>query len=157
MTDYKEVEGLQSKEISRALVHGHPPSECCGDFREPILAQSELDNLPLMEMGPMVVMRDPFDPDVERLYPNPFANQIERIGSFKEYLLGHFYAGYVDYLKSKISNGSVPVGKHSRLVPAPERIFAESADVLRMDFFQKSIGEVYVDLIMIAKIRLAGR
>ncbi len=156
MTDYKEVEGLQSKEVSRALVHGHPPSECCGDFREPILAQSELDNLPLMEMGPMVVMRDPFDPDIERLYPNPFANQIERIGSFKEYLLGHFYAGYVDYLKSKISNGSVPVGKHSRLVPAPERVFAESADVLRVDFFQKSIGEVYVDLIMIAKIRLVG-
>ena len=74
----------QSKEVARALFPDKPPNDdLCKDFSHLFLAK-ELDRLPLFEMGPVLSMADPFDPYVERLYPNPYHNSLERIGSFKQ-------------------------------------------------------------------------
>ena len=142
----------QSKEVARALFPDKPPNDdLCKDYVHLFLAK-EMDRLPLFEMGPVLSMTDPFDPYVERLYPNPYHNNLERIGSFKQYLMGHYYQSYIDYITNLLENGELSLGKMSWLVPNPDCVIVKEADVQRIDLFRKSLDEVYVDIIMSVEV-----
>ena len=144
----------QSKEVARALFPDKPPNdELCEDYKHLFLAD-DLDRLPLFEMGPVLSMQDPYDPYVERIYPNPYHNNIERIGSFKQYLMGHYNQSYIDYLSRLLESGQLPVGKRSGLVPNPDFVIAQTVEVQRIDLFRKSLNEVYADIIMSATVRV---
>lgn len=124
------------------------------ELRENFFCAEEIDSLPFAEMGPVVVMNDPFDSGVERIYPNPYSNGISVIGSFREYLMGHFYNDYKNYLHSLLADSRLPIGKYGRYITAPERIGIGEIDVIRIDLYKKSSCEVYADIIMIAYLTL---
>lgn len=147
----------QSKEVARALFPDKPPNDdLCRDFA-PLHLAKELDRLPLFEMGPVLSMADPFDPYVERLYPNPYHNNLERIGSFKQYLMGHYYQSYIAYLTGLLEKGELPLGKMSWLVPNPDCVIVKEADVQRIDLFRKSLDEVYADIIMSVEVEVSAK
>lgn len=120
-------------------------------FDFPFLCAEDYDRLPLAEMGPVVAVRDPYG---EQLYPNPYYNNMEVIGSFREYLMGHFYQDYTDYLRRMIEDGRVSIGKSGTQITQPERIIVSDADIERIDLYRKSTSEVYVDVIISVKLKL---
>lgn len=143
---------MAKKEYSRAMLpdiplDGPPLDECA-----PFFLAKELDRLPLDTMGPIVTMRDPFNPEFEIICANPYHNNIERIGSFKQFLMGRFYSDYIEFLKNKIEDGTLKVGKTSNIVPSPDKALVSEAEVQRIDLYRKSAEEVYADIIMSAKI-----
>lgn len=119
---------------------------------ETLYCAEDIDRLPFLEMGPCVVMTDPFDAGIERLYPNPYFNGIERIGSFKEYLMGHFYNDYIGFLRSLLTSNRLAVGKSGINIYRPERIEIGEINILRIDLFRKSATEVYADIVMEAEL-----
>lgn len=130
---------------------GRPP--WWSDYSDDTLYCAEdIDRLPFLEMGPCVVMTDPFDAGIERLYPNPYFNGIERIGSFKEYLMGHFYNDYISFLRSLLNSNRLAVGKSGMNIYQPERISIGEISIFRIDLYRKSATEVYADIIMIAEL-----
>ena len=146
---------MAHKEYSRALWPNEPPGEPIPDGWAPCFLAKELDSLPLDEMGPLVTMRDPFNPDFEIICANPYHNHIERIGSFRQYLMSRFYSDYIDFLTEKIEDGSVQIGKRSSSVPSPDTVLVSKAEVERIYLYRKSAEEVYADIIMSAKITVS--
>lgn len=128
------------------LPESHPDA---WDF--PFLCADDYDRLPLSEMGPFVSVNAP---NGKSLRPNPYFNNIEVIGSYKEYLMSHFYLEYTSYLRRMIEQGSVAVGKSSFQIPQPERICVNTAEVERIDLFRKSANEVYADIIISVELTL---
>ena len=102
----------------------------------------------LLDTQPMVVMRDSLDPSMERHIPNPYHTDIARIGSFKQFLMDHFHDAYVGYIRDLIERGSLGIGKRSNLIPYPDSIRVNHADVQRIELYRKSFEEVYADIIM---------
>ena len=147
---------MTNKEYSRALLPDKPPDEPIPDGWAPCFLAKDLDRLPLDAMGPTVTMRDPFNPEYEIVCANPYHNNIERIGSFKQYLMSRFYSDYIDYLTLKIEDGSVQIGKRSSIVPSPDTVIVTEAEVERIYLFRKSAEEVYADIIMSAKITVSS-
>ncbi len=144
------------KEYSRAMLPDILPDDTPLDKCAPFFLAKELDRLPLDTMGPIVTMRDPFNPEFEIVCANPYHNNIERIGSFKQFLMGRFYTDYIEFLKSKIEEGTLKVGKSSSIVPSPDTVLVSEAEVQRIDLYRKSAEEVYADVIMSAKICVAS-
>lgn len=128
------------------LPESHPDA---WDF--PFLCADDYDRLPLSEVGPFVSVNAP---NGKSLRPNPYFNNIEVIGSYKEYLMSHFYLEYTSYLRRMIEQGSVAVGKSSFQIPQPERICVNTAEVERIDLFRKSANEVYADIIISVELTL---
>ncbi len=147
---------MTKKEYSRALIPDKPPDEPSLDECAPFFLAKELDYLPLDAMGPVVSMRDPFHPEFEIICANPYHNNIERIGSFKQFLMGRFYSDYTGYLKAKIEDGTLSIGKRSHIVPQPETALVSEAEVERINLYRRSPEEVYADIIMSAKIRISS-
>ncbi|MBQ4427885.1 MAG: helix-turn-helix transcriptional regulator [Oscillospiraceae bacterium] len=147
---------MTKKEYSRALIPDKPPDEPSLDECAPFFLAKELDYLPLDAMGPIVSMRDPFNPEFEIICANPYHNNIERIGSFKQFLMGRFYSDYTDYLKAKIEDGTLDIGKRSHIVPQPDTALVSEDEVERINLYRKSAEEVYADIIMSAKIRVSS-
>ena len=87
----------------------------------------------------------PVDAGVERLYPNLYFNGIERIGSFREYLMGHFYNDYISFLRSLLTEDRLAVGKSGMTISQPERIGVDEIGILRISLYGKSTTEVYAD------------
>lgn len=112
----------------------------------------DLDKFPFLEMGPCVVMEDPFDAGVERLYSNPYFNGIERIGSFKEFLMGHFYNDYIRFLRSLLTENKLYVGKSGYIISQPEWIGVGDISIINIYLYRKSTTEVYADIIMEAAL-----
>lgn len=131
--------------------NGSPPWRN-GYSDETLYCADDIDRLPLFEMGPCVVITDPFDAGIERMYPNPYFNGIERIGSFKEYLMSHFYTDYTGFLRSLLTEGRLDVGKPGMNIYQPERIGIGEISILRIDLYRKSTTEVYADIIMVADL-----
>ncbi len=133
-----------------------PPDESSWDGCAPFFLAKELDRLPLDTMGPIVSMRDPFNPEFEIICANPYHNNIERIGSFKQFLMGRFYSDYISFLKAKIEEGSLRIGKRSPIVPNPDTVLVSKAEVERIDLYRKSAEQLYADIIMSAEIHLTS-
>ena len=140
------------KEWERALMPDKPPDDALyGDYM-PQFASNRAEWFSQREVGPMVVMRDLFDPSMERYIPNPYHTNIAYIGSFRQFLMEHFRDSYVDFLRDLIERGDLDVGKRSNFIPNPDSIRVNKADVQRIDFYRKSCEEVYADVIMSAEV-----
>ena len=98
---------MAKRKYGGAMLPDYPPDEPPWDGCTPFFLAKELDRLPLDTMGPVVSMRDPFNPEFEIICANPYHNNIERIGSFKQFLMGRFYSDYISFLKTKIEEGSL--------------------------------------------------
>lgn len=83
---------MAKRKYGGAMLPDYPPDEPPWDGCAPFFLAKELDRLPLDTMGPVVSMRDPFNPEFEIICANPYHNNIERIGSFKQFLMGRFYS-----------------------------------------------------------------
>ena len=114
----------------------------------------DLYELPLEEMGPTITIMDPMLSGQEIVVRNPYHFGAERIGSFRQFLMSHFYQGYQLFLSRLVESGQLPIGKESSAVPVPEHIYTENPCVKRISFYRKSMEEVYVDLIMSIDITL---
>ncbi len=143
---------MAKRKYGGAMLPDYPPDEPPWDGCAPFFLAKELDRLPLDTMGPIVSMRDPFNPEFEIICANPYHNNIERIGSFKQFLMGRFYSDYITYLKAKIEEGTLKIGKRSSVVPLPDAVLVSEAEVQRIDLYRKSAEEVYADIVMSATI-----
>ena len=139
-------------ENNRTYPASHPNGQFCGEaFDFPFLCAEDYDKLPLAEMGPFVAVKDPYG---EILRLNPYFNNIKVIGSFREYLMGHFYREYTGYLRRMIEDGRVSIGKTNAQIPKPEQVIVSNADIERIDLYRKSESEVYVDVIISVELTL---
>ncbi len=147
---------MAKREYGGAFCPDIPPDEPPWDECTPFFLAKELDRLPLDTMGPVVTMRDPFNPEFEIICANPYHNNIERIGSFKQFLMGRYYSDYISFLKTKIEEGTLKIEKRSAIVPHPDTVLVSEAEVQRIDLYRKSVEEVYADIILSAKIFVAS-
>lgn len=107
----------------------------------------DFDDVPWLEMGPSVVMDDPFEPGAVSLRKNPFCSEIEPVGSFKQYLMGHFFRDYINFMKEQTENGVLP-GLEKHLLGKGSVFFsANRVDIENIEFYSKSQSEIYVDII----------
>ena len=106
------------------------------------------------EMGPIVQMPNPYVPWETEEYRNPLTTQVAQVGSFAEYCRGHFGWEWIEGIREKLAEGFLPVGKTSRVVPAPAVVFLENADILRIDFTRIDRHHFCADAIIVADIGL---
>ena len=123
------------------------------DWRNfPMLCGEDLDRLPLLELGAFIALADPTDPYSNIICRNPLLDGIERLGSFREFLMGHFYFDYRNYLKELLEDGKLAVGKSGARISKPEYIGVNDSEIIRIDLYRKSGFEVYADIILKADI-----
>ena len=96
------------------------------------------------------------DKPAKRLWLNPYHNAIERIGSFKQYLLDHYASSYVDFLIEILKSGKLPIEWHGSFASVPNIISVRRVRVEKIELYRKSSEEVYADIIMSADIMLQG-
>lgn len=58
------------------------------------------------DMGPVVRMARPENPNEIDEYVNPFCTGLDEIGSFQSYCIGHFEHAWLDALGQMISGGA---------------------------------------------------
>ncbi|MBQ1736509.1 MAG: hypothetical protein II038_16910, partial [Lachnospiraceae bacterium] len=107
----------------------------------------DFDEVPWLEMGPSVVMDDPFEPGAVALQKNPFCSEAEPVGSFKQYLMGHFYRDYISFMKEQTENAALPGLEKYQLGKRSVFFSANRVDIENIEFYAKSQSEIYVDII----------
>lgn len=107
------------------------------------------------DMGPAVELPDSYALWQTRAYMNPMMVETEEIGSFEEYCKGHFGWGWIDALRERLSDGSVPVGRFSVKVPHPETVMMLGADIIRVEFSRLDRVHFYADAVLAAEIELS--
>lgn len=105
------------------------------------------DEVPWLEMGPSVVMDDPFEPGAVALQKNPFCSEAEPVGSFKQYLMGHFYRDYISFMKEQTENAALPGLEKYQSGKRSVFFSANRVDIENIEFYAKSQSEIYVDII----------
>lgn len=60
------------------------------------------------DIGPVVRMARPENPNEIDEYVNPFCTELDEIGSFQSYCIGHFEHEWLDALGQMIAEGRVP-------------------------------------------------
>lgn len=101
---------------------------------------------------PWIAVPNPIDPCIERYYPNPYAVSLDRIGSFKQYLLFNYQSDYLRWVQDLIQEGSLPIGRYSYLVPEPEDIYVRYSQIERIDLYRCTSDSMYVDVIISTEI-----
>ena len=61
------------------------------------------------DMGPVVRMARPENPNEIDEYVNPFCTELDEIGSFQSCCIGHFEHEWLDALGQMIAEGRVPI------------------------------------------------
>ena len=61
------------------------------------------------DIRPVVRMARPENPNEIDEYVNPFCTELDEIGSFQSYCIGHFEHAWLDALGQMISEGRVPI------------------------------------------------
>ena len=107
----------------------------------------DFDEVPWLEMGPSVVMDDPFEPGAVVLRKNPFCSEAEPVGSFKQYLMGHFYRDYISFMKEQTENAALPGLEKYQSNKRSVFFSANRVDIENIEFYAKSQSEIYVDII----------
>lgn len=108
-------------------------------------------------MGPIIQMPNPYAPWEFEEYRNPLATQAAQVGSFEEYCRGHFGWEWIEGIRARLSEGKLPVGKTSHMVPSPSATFLENADILRIDFTRIDRRHFCADAIILADVALVQR
>lgn len=86
------------------------------------------------DMGPVVRMARPENPNEIDEFINPFCTELDEIGSFQSYCIGHFEQEWLDGLGQKIAEGYVPLTELPREVDPAELRHMDSAYIQRMEF-----------------------
>ena len=107
----------------------------------------DFDEVPWLEMGPSVVMDDPFEPGAVVLQKNPFCSEADPVGSFKQYLMGHFYRNYISFMKEQTENAALPGLEKYQSGKRSVFFSANRVDIENIEFYAKSQSEIYVDII----------
>ncbi len=87
---------------------------------------------------------------------NPFISELDEIGSFGQYCMGHFGYDWIESLKCVIAERQIPIGKTSAIVPEIESCFVTSAYIQRMDFSRIDRTRICADAIVVADIEVSG-
>lgn len=106
------------------------------------------------DMGPIVMLPNPKEPWQLEEYRNPMTVEVAEIGSFEEYCKGHFGWEWFEGLRLRLAEKMIPAGKTSAVVPAPDVVFLEGAEILRIEFSRMDRHHIYADAIITANIEL---
>ena len=100
------------------------------------------------DMGPVVRMTRPGNPNEINEYVNPFCTELDEIGSFLSYCIGHFEHEWLDALGQMIAEERVPVTDAPRVDAPTELRHMDSGYIHRMDFSRPDRGHFYADAIV---------
>lgn len=108
------------------------------------------------EMSPVVRITDPEAPWETKEVLNPFVTELDEIGSFEQYCMGHFGYDWIESLKCVIAEKQIPIGKTSFVVPEIECCHVSSAYIQRIDFSRIDKTHICADAIVVADIEVSG-
>ena len=100
------------------------------------------------DMGPVVRMARPENPNEIDEYVNPFCTELDEIGSFQSYCIGHFEHEWLDALGQMIAEGRVPITDEAIFVDTSELRHMDSGYIHRMDFSRLDRGHFYAEAIV---------
>ena len=140
------------KKYDQRYSSGLFPDRYDDDSYGPLLLAEDIDRFFQNQTMPWVAVPDPMNPGIERYYPNPYAIPLDRVGSFKDYLLANYQTDYLQWVREMIEAGSLPIGRRSYLVPEPEDIYARNSQIERISFYRRSSDSVFVDVIISTEI-----
>lgn len=110
---------------------------------------------PYFSSGPVIQLPNPYAPWELEEYRNPLVSEVAQVGSFEEYCRGHFGWEWIEGIRLRLSEGKLPVGKTSSIVPNPVAVTMTNADILRIEFTRMDRHHFYADAIIPADIELA--
>lgn len=108
------------------------------------------------DMGPVVRMARPENPNEIDEFINPFCTELDEIGSFQSYCIGHFEQEWLDGLAQKIAEGCVPLTELPREVDPAELRHMDSAYIQRMEFSRLDREHFYADAIVPVEITVSS-
>ena len=108
------------------------------------------------DMGPVVRMARPENPNEIDEFINPFCTELNEIGSFQSYCIGHFEQEWLDGLGQKITEGYVPLTELPREVDPAELRHMDSAYIQRMEFSRLDREHFYADAIVPVEITVSS-
>lgn len=108
------------------------------------------------EMSPVIRIPDPEAPWETKEVLNPFVTELDEIGSFEQYCMGHFGYDWIEGLKCVIAERQLPIGKNSFIVPDIECCRVSSAYIQRIDFSRIDKTRICADAIVVADIEVSG-
>lgn len=100
------------------------------------------------DRGPVVRMARPENPNEIDEYVNPFCTELDEIGSFQSYCIGHFEHEWLDALGQMIAEGRVPITDAPKVDDPTELRHMDSGYIHRMEFSRLDRGYFYVDAIV---------
>lgn len=110
---------------------------------------------PYYTPGPVIQLPNPYAPWELEEYRNPLVAEVAQVGSFEEYCRGHFGWEWIEGIRLRLSEGKLPIGKTSSIVPNPAAAAMTNADILRIEFTRMDRHHFYADAIILADIELA--
>ena len=108
------------------------------------------------DMGPVVRMARPENPNELDEFVNPFCTELDEIGSFQSYCIGHFEQEWLDGLGQKIAEGCVHLTELPREVDPAELRHMDSAYIQRMEFSRLDREHFYADAIVPVEITVSS-
>lgn len=109
------------------------------------------------DMGPVVRMARPENPNEIDEYVNPFCTELDEIGSFQSYCIGHFEHEWLDALGQMIAEGRVPITDAPRVDDPTELRHMDSGYIHRMEFSRLDRGHFYADAIIPVEITVSNQ
>ena len=100
------------------------------------------------DMGPVVRMARPENPNEIDEYVNPFCTELDEIGSFQSYCIGHFEHEWLDALGQMIAERRVAITDAPRVDDPTELRHMDSGYIHRMEFSRLDRGHFYADAIV---------
>lgn len=93
-------------------------------------------------------MARPENPNEIDEYVNPFCTELDEIGSFQSYCIGHFEHEWLDALGQMIAEGRVPNTDAPRVNDPTELRHMDSGYIHRMEFSRLDRGHFYAEAIV---------
>jgi len=108
------------------------------------------------EMGPVIRMARPENPNEIDEFVNPLCTELDEIGSFQSYCIGHFEHEWVDGLGQMIAEGRVPLTEAPRVEDPTELRHMDSGFIQRMEFSRLDRKHFYADAVIPVEITVSN-
>lgn len=109
------------------------------------------------DMGPVVRMARPENPNEIDEFVNPLCTELDEIGSFQSYCIGHFEQEWVDGLGQMIAEGRAPLTEAPRVEDPTEMRHMNSGYIQRMEFSRLDRTHFYADAIIPVEITVSNQ
>ena len=109
------------------------------------------------EMGPVIRMARPENPNEIDEFVNPLCTELDEIGSFQSYCIGHFEQEWVDGLGQMIAEGRVPLTEAPRVEDPTELRHMDSGYIQRMEFSRLDRKHFYADAVVPVEITVSNQ